>query len=258
MLSRRDIACRARAGAVVASLTLGVAACTPGADPLSSNLQSSSSSTNAATASVFSRDAVPASAGPTRVVIKNPTLAQLKQTGPLEERAMGDPNARVTVIEYGSWTCPHCRAFREKTWPTFKREYIDTGKVHYILREFPIGRSSGNAALITRCAPKGDYFRLYDLYLKNQGSWVSQDVRTDKIYAVAAKAGMSRATFDACLKDEKLIAGITWQKNRGRELGVIGTPTFFINTTHVRSFQSIEDMRRLIDPQLSGQTASAQ
>ncbi|MEO0619148.1 MAG: DsbA family protein [Pseudomonadota bacterium] len=257
MSQSREFASGARSVAIAAAVAFGLTACTPGADPLSSNLQSGGANTGS-TSSVFSRDAEPASAGPTRVVIKNPTLAQLRQTGPLEDRTMGNPDARVTVIEYGSWTCPHCRAFRERTWPAFKREYIDSGKVHYILREFPIGRSSGNAALITRCAPERDYFRFYDLYLKNQASWVSQDVRTDKIFAVAAKAGMSRAAFDDCLKDEKLIAGLTWQKNRGRELGVIGTPTFFINTTHVRSFQTIEDMRRLIDPQLVGQTVATQ
>lgn len=233
-----------------------LAACAQGEGVLiSSGLQSNAKTDD--TASVFSREGTPASASERRVVIKNPTVAQLKEAGPLEDRTMGNPNAKVTVIEYGSWTCPHCRAFRERTWPMFKREYIDTGKIHYILREFPIGRSSGNAALITRCAPKKDYFKLYDLYLKHQKSWVSQQVRTDKIFAIAAKTGMTRATFDACLKDEKLIAGVKWSKDRGRELGVIGTPTFFINQTHIRSFQSIEDMRRHIDPMLAGQTVAA-
>ncbi len=207
--------------------------------------------------SIFSRDGAPESTSTRREVIKNPTIAQLKEAGPLEDRTLGNPNARVTVIEYGSWTCPHCRAFREQTWPTFKKEYVDTGKVHYILREFPIGRSSGNAALITRCAPKKDYFKLYDLYLTNQEKWVSQEVRPDKIYAIAAKTGMTRAAFEACLKNEKLIAGVKWSKDRGRELGVIGTPTFFINQTHIRSFQSIEDMRGHIDPMLTGQSVSA-
>ena len=169
--------------------------------------------------SAFTRGGgAPSSTSQRRVVIKNPTRKQLLESGPLEERTLGNPNAKVTVIEYGSWTCPHCRAFRERTWPAFKREYIDTGKIHYILREFPIGRSSGNAALVTRCAPKKDYFKLYDLYLTNQDKWVSQDVRTDKIYAIAAKTGMSRAAFDACLKNEALIKGVKWSKDRGREL----------------------------------------
>ncbi|MEL6289345.1 MAG: DsbA family protein [Pseudomonadota bacterium] len=223
---------------------------------LSAPTASSSTSASSNNASAFARDSKQPSLVGERVVIKNPTLAQLRETGPLEDRTLGDPGAPVTMIEYGSWTCPHCRAFRQKTWPAFKRAYVDTGKVFYILREFPIGRSSGNAALVTRCAPKSKYFRLYDLYLKHQAEWVSQDVRPDKIFAVAGRAGMSRATFNACLKDEKLIAGINWQKNRGRELGVIGTPTFFINQTHVRSFKTMAEMRAIVDPMLAARTAS--
>jgi len=109
-----------------------LAACAQGEGTLlSSGLQSPNETTSAG---VFGRDQAPAEASKRREVIKNPTLAQLKETGPLEDRTMGNPNARVAVIEYGSWTCPHCRAFRERTWPAFKREYIDTGNVHYILR----------------------------------------------------------------------------------------------------------------------------
>jgi len=245
-----------RGVAGVVLLTALTACSQTNSDLLSAGLQPPGNGNSPATA--FTRGEAPQTKidGP-REVIKNPTLAQLKEAGPLGDRTMGNPDASVTVIEYGSWTCPHCRAFRERTWPAFKREFIDTGKIHYILREFPIGRSSGNAALVTRCAPKKDYFKLYNLYLTNHEKWVSQEVRPDRIYAIAAKTGMTRAKFDACLKDKKLIAGVKWSKDRGRELGVIGTPTFFINTRHVRSFQSIGDMRGYINPMLAGQTVAS-
>lgn len=194
----------------------------------------------------------PAETTKRRVVIKQPTMSDLAKAGPLGDRYLGNPNAKVTVIEYASLTCPHCRLFHEKVYPTFKREYIDTGKIKYVLREFPIGRSSGNAWIANRCGKGAKFFQLYDLYMKHQAEWVSQEVRLDKIYTVAAKSGMSRSQFDTCMKDEKLINHIKWVKDRGRTLNVIGTPTFYINTKQIRAVKTIDEMRAVIDPLLAG------
>src|SRR3990170_5512571 len=79
-----------------------------------------------------------------------PPNEELMQPGPLGDRVLGKPNAPVTIIEYASLTCPHCRNYHANVFPRVKREYIDTGKVRYIIREFPIGRTAGGAALITR------------------------------------------------------------------------------------------------------------
>ena len=187
-----------------------------------------------------------------REVIKNPTQKQLLVGGgELADRFVGSANAPITMIEFASLTCPYCRAFHETVYPQFKREYIDTGKVKLILREFPIGRSSGNAWLITRCASGQQYFELYEKFLKKQRLWVSQDVRTEKIFAVAAETGMSRSQFDACLKNEALIKGIKARKERARTLGIIGTPTFYIGETMVRSVPTMEQLRAIIDPMLA-------
>ncbi len=180
-----------------------------------------------------------------------PSKADLMRAGPLGEKWLGKVNAPVTVIEYVSLTCPHCRAFHTTTFPRFKRAYIDTGKVRYIVREFPIGRSAGNASIVTRCGTSDRTFQLIDLYLKNQAKWVSQEVKTDAIFAVAKRAGLSRAEFDQCMKDQKLIEGLNWVKNRGRKLGVSGTPTFFVNGQKVRKPLSFDELKALIDPQLS-------
>ena len=149
--------------------------------------------------------------------------------GPLGERSMGKANAPVTVIEYVSLTCPHCANFQKNIFPRFKKEFVDTGKVRFIVREFPIGHTSGHAAIVNRCAAEDKYFFLLNQFLTRQPEWVSQEVRPDAIYSVAKSSGMSREAFDKCLSNQTIIDGLTEVKQRGRKYGVIGTPTFFIN-----------------------------
>lgn len=174
-----------------------------------------------------------------------PNLAELMKPGPLGEKALGSPSAPATIIEYASLTCPYCYKFHLTTFQRVKKELIDTGKVRFIVREFPIGRSAGTAAIITRCAPEKDYFVLFDKFLRQRTSWTSQNVRPDAIYKVAAQTGMSRATFDACLANKEIEEGLRAVKQRGREFGVAGTPTFFINgkkATGVLTFDQITAM----------------
>jgi protein-disulfide isomerase len=153
--------------------------------------------------------------------------AEVMAEGPLGERSLGKPNA--PVIEYVSLTCPHCANFQKTVFPRVKKEFIDTGKIRFIVREFPIGHTSGHAAIVNRCAPEDKYFFLENQFLTRQPEWVSQEVRPDAIYAVAKSSGMSRETFDKCLTNQTIIDGLTEVKQRGRKYGVIGTPTFFIN-----------------------------
>jgi protein-disulfide isomerase len=91
-------------------------------------------------------------AGPAAETVA-PLKEQMLEPGPLGEREYGNRNALVTIIEYVSLTCPHCRNYHAKVFPQVKRHYIDTGKVRYIIREFPIGRTAGTAAIVTRCVP---------------------------------------------------------------------------------------------------------
>lgn len=161
-------------------------------------------------------------------------LAELMKPGPLGEKELGKPNAPNTIIEYASLTCPFCYKFHLSTYQRIKKELIDTGKVRYIIREFPIGRSAGTAAIITRCAPEKDYFVLFDKYLRQQRKWVSQDVLPDAIFKIASQTGMSRQAFDACLTNKKVEDGLALVKQRGREFGISGTPTFFVNGKKAR------------------------
>ena len=88
--------------------------------------------------------------------LNGPPVAELMAEGPLGERSLGNPNAPITVIEYASLTCPHCASFQRDVFPRVKKEFIDTGKIRFIVREFPIGRTSGAAAIATRCVPPGE------------------------------------------------------------------------------------------------------
>ncbi|HEY1246777.1 MAG TPA: thioredoxin domain-containing protein [Hyphomicrobiaceae bacterium] len=200
----------------------------------------------------------PASSIGRREVIQNPTLEEiLKPASELPEMALGRKDAPVTIVQYASMTCPICHRFQAETFPALKREYIDTGKVRFILRaEFPIGKQSGLATVALRCAPPAKYFALYEKLMLQQASWVSQEVRPDPIFRVAAQVGMTRAQFDSCRENRGMIAAINGIKERGRTLGVIGTPNFFVNGKLVKGFLGIADIRAMVDPVLTGKVAT--
>jgi protein-disulfide isomerase len=182
--------------------------------------------------------------------IENPKLSDLMAPGPLPERSLGRADAPVTLIEYASLTCPYCRAFHEKVLADIKKQYIDKGQVRLIVREFPIGKTAGAATLVNRCVREDKYFSLLNRFLIEQKAWVSQEVRRDAIFEVARKDGMTRPEFDACFDNQQLIAGLKWIKERGRQLGVVGTPTFFVRDVKLRTSPSAEDLKRAIDAAL--------
>jgi protein-disulfide isomerase len=161
------------------------------------------------------------------------------------------------MVKYMSLTCPHCRRFMAETFPTLKREYIDTGKVRFVIREFPIGKTSGNATIALRCAPMSQYLTLYRKFLEQQSAWVSQEVRPEAVLKVAAQVGMTREQYDTCIKNQPMIEGLKWVKERGRELGVIGTPNFFIGNRLVKSVLGMPEIRAIIDPMLAGRGEAA-
>ncbi len=191
-----------------------------------------------------------------RTVIANPSVGEIMTTGPLPEMSWGNADAPVTVIKYMSLTCPYCRRFQLEVFPAFKKAYIDTGKVRFIIREFPIGRASGNATVALRCAGPDKYLELYGKFLAQQASWVSQEVRLDAIYAVTQQVGMTRAQFDQCLKNQDMINGLKWIKDRGRTLGIIGTPNFFVDGKLVKRVLSLEDLSAMVDAALAKHAGS--
>ncbi|MEQ1616273.1 MAG: DsbA family protein [Hyphomicrobiaceae bacterium] len=192
-------------------------------------------------------------AAPVREVIANPTVPEIMQpASDLPEIAIGRADAPVTIIKYESLTCPFCRQFQAEVFPVLKRDYIDTGKVRFILREFPIGMQSGAATIAMRCAPPAKQFALYDKFMSQQAAWVSQEVRRDPIFKIASQVGMNRADFDACYENRSMIASLNQIKERGRTLGIIGTPNFFVQGKLIKSTLDMAKLRELVDPILAG------
>ena len=185
-----------------------------------------------------------------RQVIEKPTRAEVHQPGPLPEFSIGRADAPVTIIKYMSLTCPYCRRFQAETYPVLYRDYIATGKVRLVLREFPIGKASGAATVALRCAPMGKYLGLYEKFLAQQSAWVAQEVKTDAIFEVARQVGMTRAEFDECAKNQALIDKLKQVKERGRQLGIIGTPNFFIEDRLVKKVVGMTEIRQMVDPLL--------
>lgn len=236
---------------IATAATLGLAACAgDGTSVLTTGATPGASATvDKAGFNPFSTE--PETAIGAREVIANPSLAEVMQAGELPEMSWGSATAPVTLIKYASLTCPHCKRFHADVYPELKRAYIDTGKVRFILREFPIGKASGTATVVLRCAAPDKYLSLYGKFLEQQPSWVSQDVRIEQIGKVAAQVGITNEQLSACLKNQALVAQLNWVKERGRKLGIIGTPNFFLNDKLIKSTLDWPSLRTLIEARLA-------
>jgi len=174
--------------------------------------------------------------------------ADLMQAGPLGEESMGSDKASVTIIEYASMTCPHCAHFALNTFPELKEKYIDTGKVRFILREFPFDPVAEGAFMLARCGGKDQFFPLVDLLFRTQQTWAVEHP-LEPMLATVKQAGFTKESFDKCLSDDKLKKGVESVRDRAsKEFGVDSTPTFFINGKKYTGAMSFEDMQKLIDP----------
>jgi protein-disulfide isomerase len=173
----------------------------------------------------------------------------LMQPGPLGDEVLGDEKAQVTVIEYASMTCPHCAHFALTTFPQLKEKYIDTGKVKYILREFPFDPIAAGAFMLARCAGgKDKYYAMVDLLFRTQATW-AVDKPLAPMLATVKQAGFTEDTFKACLSNQKVLDGIEWVRDRAaKQFKVSSTPTFFINGQMTVGAVSFEDLQKIIDP----------
>lgn len=175
-------------------------------------------------------------------------MAAVLKPGALPDRALGDPNAPVKIVEYMSMTCPHCAHFHNTVFEEIKKKYIDTGKVYFVIREFPFDPRAAAAFMLARCAPEQQYFPFISMLFKQQQSWATaQDARA-ALLQMSKMAGFSQESFEACLTNQQLLNDVNATMQRGAtEFGVNSTPTFIINGKKYSGDMSVETMSALID-----------
>jgi protein-disulfide isomerase len=178
-----------------------------------------------------------------------PDAQELAIAGPLGDKVEGKADAPVTIIEYASTTCGHCATFALETFPKLKSEYIDTGKVRFILREFPLDPLSAAGFMIARCAPEDKYFAAVDLLFKEQKQWAYSDKPVEGLQNLVKQIGFTQQSFEACLTNQELLDGVNAVRQRAAEkFGVNSTPTFFINGKIQRGALSFENLKKILDP----------
>lgn len=171
---------------------------------------------------------------------------------PEKDNIMGDASAPVTIVEYSSLTCPHCANFHKMTVPDLKEKYVKTGKVRYVIREFPLDRLAFAAAAITRCAGPDKFFPFTTVLYKNQSKWaVSDGNPAQLLFNMAKQIGFTQDEFNACLENKEVIDHIQESRRRGsEEFGVNSTPTIFVNGKKVEGGNSLADLEKAMEPYL--------
>lgn len=178
-------------------------------------------------------------------------VEKLMQPDGLPDRPLGDPNAKVTVIEYAAPTCPHCASFHVNVYPEFKKQYVDTGKAQYILRPFV-----GNVldAVVFMLAETGDdetYYAIVDTFMRTQPQWRNSERPRDELLSIALQLGFTEESFEAALTNQELFAGMESVTQQVRnEFDLTGTPTFYINGKQLSGGRSFEQLAAEIDPLL--------
>ena len=177
------------------------------------------------------------------------TASDIAKPVSLPDMALGPADASVTITEYASMTCPHCAAFNESVFPKIKSEFIDSGKVRYVFREFPLDIKAAAGSMLGRCIAKDDagkYFAVIDMLFRQQGDWVMKNT-TETLIRIGKQAGLGQETIETCLKDQALLDKIAAdQKYAAEVLKVDSTPTFFINGEKLKGETSFEEFDKRI------------
>jgi protein-disulfide isomerase len=155
-----------------------------------------------------------------------------KDAATADDMSLGNPNAKVTVIEYASASCSHCGRWNNEVFPAFKAKYVDTGKVHYVYREFltPPVEVAAASFLLARCAGKDKYFSVIDSVYRSQEEMFTTGDYRGVLLRIAQSAGLSEEQFSACVNDEKAIKALNDRVEKYQaDAKITGTPTFVIN-----------------------------
>jgi len=178
--------------------------------------------------------------------------AQLARPMSLPEIALGSARATVTIMEYASMSCPHCAAFGENVFPMLRSNYIDTGKVRFVFREFPLDIKAAAASMLARCIANDDaekYFAAIQLLFQQQERLMTQTTETLK--QIGERGGMNEQAVETCEKDQSLLDKLKADQSYAFEvLKVDSTPTFFVNGERLRGAMSFEELEAKIKPLL--------
>ncbi len=175
----------------------------------------------------------------------------LAQSVEVREGVIGSPDAPVTIIEYFSMTCPHCANFHKDTLPVLKERYVDTGKVRFLLRDFPLDRYALFAAVIAHCGGNARYPAFVDVFLETQQQWMNAADPLAALKSLGQLGGLTTEQMDACLADEKMIDAVLEMRLEGEQTyNVNSTPSFIIGGKLYAGNNSPEGFARIIDPLL--------
>jgi protein-disulfide isomerase len=183
----------------------------------------------------------PAPGQPPVAVAATPDKSALLAVQP-GDHVLGDPKAPVTMIEYASFTCPHCADFHTRILPEIKKKWIDTGKVKLIYRDFPLDQVAAKAAQIAECSGNDRYFGVIDLIFRGQPTWAAAADPIAELAKPLRIAGLGDNEIKACLANEAKANEVIADAQGGQALGVNSTPTLFINGQMYSGGRSVEEL----------------
>ncbi len=205
-----------------------------------------------AIAAVFSVAAIAAQGALAATAVPEPDrtvdMAAVLKPGALPELSIGDASG-VPVIEYGSLTCPHCAAFSREVLPELKKDYIDTGKVKFIFREFSRNPLDVAAFVLARCVGDDKAFAAIELLFSQQDKWAFVDKPLEPLVAAMRPAGLTHDQAMACLKDQSKVDAVAAVGKRATdEIKMNGTPTFVIDGKVYGGELTMDQLRAILDP----------
>ncbi len=174
-------------------------------------------------------------------------MAELLKSGKVKDKVEGEDNAPVIIIEYASLSCAFCADFYNVILPQLRKKYIKTGKVKLIFRDFSYDPRATAGFMLARCAPEDRYFPLIEVLFQKQNEWVMAADALEPLKKIAFMAGFTDESFNACLKNQSILDEVNASFERGKELGVTATPTFFINGKKYEGAMSMQDFFSVID-----------
>lgn len=188
---------------------------------------------------------------PGLAVAQSVDMEELLKPGPLGDKILGDENAPVTVVEYASMTCGHCANFHKNTYPELKKNYIETGKVRFIFREYPLDPVAAAGFMLARCSAEDNYFDVVDIMFAEQRSWAFTDNPYNSLLNFSKQIGFTQESFEQCLTNQGLLDAVNAVRDRGSsEFGVTSTPTFFVNGERHAGALTFDEFSKIIDAEL--------